>query len=288
MAARGVKLALIETASGARVAVDHGDSLAVTAHGSLLDLMDADGSALAALDRQAAQLDRVRSEEARRLAPIPRPGKVICAGINYHSHLDENPKATLPERPFFFAKLPSAVIGPGDAIVKLDPQSQLDPEVELGVVIGRRARSLARAEALDYVFGYTVVNDVSAREWQFAPDAQFMLGKAQDTFCPLGPVVVTREEVPNPGALRLSATVNGERRQDSTTAECIFDVAALLETLTRYVTLEPGDVISTGTPAGVGLFRSPQVWLQPGDEVVVEIEGIGRLRNPVVAGWPEP
>jgi 2-keto-4-pentenoate hydratase/2-oxohepta-3-ene-1,7-dioic acid hydratase in catechol pathway len=283
-----MKLALLSTAAGPRVAVDLGDSLAVTAHGSLLDLIDADGRARAALQQQLAELEHVPSDAARRLAPIPRPGKVICAGINYHSHLDENPKATLPARPFFFAKLPSAVIGPGDPIVKLDPESQLDPEVELGVVIGRRARNVTRADALDHVFGYTVVNDMSAREWQFAPDAQFMLGKAQDTFCPLGPVVVTRDEVPDPGALRLSATINGERRQDSSTAECIFDLATLLETLTRYVTLEPGDVISTGTPAGVGLFRSPQVWLQPGDDVVLEIEGIGTLRNPVVAGWREP
>jgi 2-keto-4-pentenoate hydratase/2-oxohepta-3-ene-1,7-dioic acid hydratase in catechol pathway len=280
-----MRLALIETASGPRVAVDLGDSLAVTSHRSLLELIDADGSALAAVERQLATAERVSSGGARLLAPIPHPGKVICAGINYHSHLDENPKATLPARPFFFAKLPSAVIGPGDAIVKLDPASQLDPEVELGVVIGRRARNLQRRDALDAVFGYTIVNDMSAREWQFAPDAQFMLGKAQDTFCPLGPVVVTRDEVPNPGALHLSATVNGERRQDSTTAECIFDLASLLEALTRYVTLEPGDVISTGTPAGVGLFRSPQVWLQPGDEVVLEIEGIGTLSNPVTAGW---
>jgi 2-keto-4-pentenoate hydratase/2-oxohepta-3-ene-1,7-dioic acid hydratase in catechol pathway len=283
-----MRLALIGTASGPRVAVDFGDSLALTAHRSLLDVIDGDGSALAELGRELPNLERVAPASVRFLAPIQRPGKVICAGINYHSHLDENPKATLPQRPFFFAKLPSSVVGPGDPIVKLDRDSQLDPEVELGVVVGRTARNLDRSSALDAVFGYTVVNDVSAREWQFAPDAQFMLGKAQDGFCPLGPVVVTRDEIPDPGALRLSTTVNGERRQDSTTAECIFDVARLLEVLTRYVTLEPGDVISTGTPAGVGLFRSPQVWLQPGDEVVLEIEKIGVLRNPVVAGWREP
>lgn len=221
--------------------------------------------------------------ELKLLAPIARPGKIICTGTNYRSHLQENPSATSPSRPYFFAKLPSAVIGPGDAIVRPATVAQLDPEVELAVVIGRRARRVTAGRALDHIFGYTILNDVSAREWQFALDGQMMLGKGLDTFCPLGPVVVTADEVGDPGDLRLWTMVNGEVRQDSTTAECIFDVPNVLEHLTRDVTLEPGDVVSTGTPAGVGLFRVPQVWLQPGDEVVVAIDGIGELRNHVVA-----
>ncbi len=280
-----MKLGLVATDSGPRVAVARGDRWAITTLTTIDEVIEGDPGAVGAVARAAASNASVARDAVRLLAPLPRPGKVICAGINYHSHLDENPAASLPQRPFFFAKLPSAVVGPDEAIVKSAPDSQLDPEVELGVVIGRRARNVSRMDALDYVFGYTIVNDVSAREWQFAPDAQFMLGKGMDTFCPLGPVVVTRDEIADPGSLRVSTVVNGERRQDSTTAECIFDLASLIESLTRYVTLEPGDVVSTGTPAGVGLFRSPQVWLEPGDEVVLEIEGIGTLRNPVVAGW---
>jgi 2-keto-4-pentenoate hydratase/2-oxohepta-3-ene-1,7-dioic acid hydratase in catechol pathway len=221
--------------------------------------------------------------EYRLHAPL-RPGKILCAGVNYRNHVDENPGAVMPEEPFFFAKLPNAVVGPDQAIVLPDPRTQVDYEVELAVVIGRRARGLSRADALSAVFGYTLCNDVSARDIQFK-DNQITLGKGLDTFAPLGPCVVTADEIDDPQRLRLWCTVNGESRQDSSTAQMLFPVAALLEHLSRYITLEPGDVVTTGTPAGVGIFRNPPTYLAPGDLVEIGAERIGVLRNPVEAGW---
>jgi 2,4-didehydro-3-deoxy-L-rhamnonate hydrolase len=219
-----------------------------------------------------------------RLGPPLRPGKILCAGINYRNHLEENPGAVLPDEPFFFAKLSSAVVGPDEPVVLPAPATQVDYEVELAVVIGRRVRRLSRGEALSAVFGYTLCNDVSARDIQFK-DNQITLGKGVDTFAPLGPCVVTADEIGDPQALRLWATVNGESRQDSSTEQMLFPVAVLLEHLTKYVTLEPGDVVTTGTPAGVGAFRHPPRWLAAGDVVEIGAERIGVLRNPVVAGW---
>lgn len=218
----------------------------------------------------------------RLLAPLPAPSKILCSGLNYRSHLEENPGAVLPTYPQFFAKLPSAVIGPGDAIVIPAPGTQVDYEVELAVVIGKTARGVKAADAYDYIYGYTVVNDVSARDVQFR-DNQITTGKGFDTFCPMGPAVARRDEIPDPGALRLANYVNGERRQDGTTADMLVDVPTLLQFISARITLHPGDVVSTGTPAGVGAFRRPPAYLRPGDEVAVEVEGIGRLVNPVVA-----
>ena len=283
MGSKGMRLARVVADGRATLAVAVADGFVVTQYASIHALVAAGERGLEAT-RDAAARGRPAAGLAV-LAPIERPGKVICTGINYHSHLDENPAATLPSRPFFFAKLPSAVIGPGAPIVKPNALTQLDPEVELAVVIGRRARNLTPAAAMEYVFGYTILNDVSARDWQFAPDGQMMLSKGMDSFCPLGPVIVTADEIADPANLRLRTLVNGEVRQDSTTAENIFDLPTVLAALTACVTLEPGDVVSTGTPAGVGLFRHPQVWLEPGDDVVLEIEGIGALTNPVVAAW---
>ena len=221
---------------------------------------------------------------ARLLAPLTRPGKILCAGINYRSHKDENPEAVLPQEPSFFSKLPSAVIGDGDAIVLPGEENQVDYEVELAAVIGQRARGLSREEALGCVFGYTVINDVSARDIQFDGN-QLTLGKGIDTFCPLGPVIVPASEIPDPQDLMVASYVNGERRQYESTGNMLFTVARLLEFITAYITLEPGDVVTTGTPAGVGTFRHPPLYLRPGDVVEVEVEGIGRLRNPVAKGW---
>jgi 2,4-diketo-3-deoxy-L-fuconate hydrolase len=218
------------------------------------------------------------------LCPLERPGKVLCAGINYGSHKSENPAAVLPEVPFFFSKLASAVIGPGQGITKPQPGTQLDYEVELAVVIGRRAKALNRDEALDAVWGYTVMNDVSARDIQFT-DNQITLGKGCDGFCPLGPCVLPASEVPDPQDLIVSSYVNGEKRQKESTANMLFSVAELLAYVSRYITLDAGDVVTTGTPAGVGCFMQPQRWLNPGDIVEVQVDGIGRLSNPVVAGW---
>jgi 2-keto-4-pentenoate hydratase/2-oxohepta-3-ene-1,7-dioic acid hydratase in catechol pathway len=223
-------------------------------------------------------------EPERVLAPIPRPGKILCSGINYASHKEENPDAVFPDEPFFFSKLPSAVIGPGDPIVIPRPETQTDYEVELALVIGRTATRVSEADALGHVFGYTVLNDVSARDIQFK-DNQITLGKGVDTFSPLGPEVVTVDEIPDPQELHVASYLNGEQMQSSPASDMIFSPARLLEFLTAIVTLYPGDVVSTGTPAGVGAFRKPPVWMQPGDEITVEVDPIGRLTNPVVAGW---
>ena len=233
--------------------------------------------------REAAERGQ-QVEPERLLAAVPRPGKILCSGINYRSHKEENPDAVFPDEPFFFSKLPSAVIGPGEPIVIPRPETQTDYEVELALVIGRIARRVRERDALGYVFGYTVLNDVSARDIQFK-DNQITLGKGVDTFSPIGPEVVTPDEIPDPQQVRVSSYLNGEQMQSSPTSDMIFPPARLIEFLTAIVTLDPGDVVSTGTPAGVGAFRKPPVWLKPGDEIAVEVDGIDRLTNPVVAGW---
>jgi 2,4-diketo-3-deoxy-L-fuconate hydrolase len=221
---------------------------------------------------------------ARVLAPIPSPGKILCSGINYASHKEENPDAVLPEEPFFFSKLPSAVIGPGDPIVIPKPETKTDWEVELAFVIGKTARRVAEADALDHVFGWTILNDVSARAIQFK-DNQITLGKGVDTFAPLGPEIVTADEIGDWSTLHVASYVNGEEMQSSPAGEMLFSPARLIAFLTEIVTLDPGDVVSTGTPAGVGCFRDPPMYLKQGDEVAVEVDRIGRLTNPVAAGW---
>ena len=218
------------------------------------------------------------------LCPIVGPGKILCTGVNYASHKNENPTAVLPKVPFFFSKLPSAVLGPGEPISMPAPTTQLDYEVELAVLIGRRVKKLSVDNALDAVWGYTVMNDISARDVQFT-DNQITLGKGFDGFCPLGPCVVPASEVPDPQALVVRSRVNGEVRQQEPTANMLFSVADLLVFVSRFITLEPGDVVTTGTPAGVGYFMEPKGLLQPGDVVEVEVEGIGKLSNTVVAGW---
>jgi 2-keto-4-pentenoate hydratase/2-oxohepta-3-ene-1,7-dioic acid hydratase in catechol pathway len=211
-------------------------------------------------------------------APIQRPNKVIAIGQNYMDHCREV-GAPIPTRPIVFAKFPSSIIGPTDEIQwRSDLTQQVDWEVELGVVIGRTARHVLEEEALDYVFGYTVVNDVSARDLQ-SGDGQWVRAKSLDTFCPIGPVVVTADEIPDPQKLGIRCRVNGVMMQESNTLEMIFTVRDLVVFLSRAFTLLPGDVISTGTPHGVGVGRTPQVFLKDGDVVEMEIDHIGRLRN---------
>lgn len=220
--------------------------------------------------------DRVRWH-----APIPRPRKnVIGLGRNYAAHAAEL-KNDLPPAPIYFTKPPTAVVGPGEPIRY--PQgltSRLDWEVELGVVIGVGGRDLAESRALDHVFGYTIVNDVSARDLQFRTP-QWFKGKSLDGSCPMGPVIVTADEIRDPQSLRLTLSVNGARKQDSTTGNMIFSVARIIADLSAGMTLEPGDCISTGTPEGVGDGRTPPEYLHPGDLVEAEVERIGVLRNPV-------
>ena len=223
------------------------------------------------------------AEIAKLLAPL-EPRALVCIGLNFRQHAAET-NAPLPKVPVVFFKNPAAVQNPGDAIElpRWLASGQVDYECELAVVIGRRCKNVSRADALDYVLGYTCGNDVSARDWQKeGGGSQWCRGKSFDTFCPLGPVLVTPEEIPNPNALRISTKVNGETLQDCSTADMIFDVPALIEFLSGSTTLLPGTVILTGTPHGVGMARTPPRWLQPGDTVAVEIEKIGVLTNPVV------
>jgi 2,4-didehydro-3-deoxy-L-rhamnonate hydrolase len=214
------------------------------------------------------------------LPPLPRVGKIMCIGQNYADHCAEQ-NQPLPERPILFAKFPSCMIACGDEIVRPADVTQLDYEAELVVVIGRLARRVSRAAALDYVAGYMIGNDVTAREVQ-KRDGQWVRGKSYDTFAPTGPYLVTRDEVRDPGSLSIRCRVNGELRQDSNTRNLVFDVPALIENLSAGITLEPGDLIFTGTPGGVGVYRNPPVFLQPGDTVECEIDGLGTLVNRVV------
>ena len=217
------------------------------------------------------------------LAPI-RPGKILCSGVNYASHAEENPHAKMPEEPFFFSKLPSSVIGPGQPIRIPRETTQTDFEVELSMVIGRGGYRIPEERALEHVFGWTVLHDVSAREVQMK-DMQITLGKNPDTFAPIGPEIVTSDELGDWSTLRLSTTLNGQVMQDAATSEMLFSPARLLAFLTDLISLEPGDVVTTGSPAGVGFFRKPQVFLKPGDTVTVAVDRIGELTNGVEAGW---
>lgn len=217
------------------------------------------------------------------LAPILRPGKIFGSGINFAGHFAENPKAVMPVEPGFFSKLSSSVVGPGDDVVLPAPGSEVDYEVELAIVIGKPGRSIPRSAADDHVFGYTLVNDVSGRDVQFRAN-QMDLGKGFDTFCPMGPWIVSRDEL-DVADVRLTSRINGELRQDASTATWIYDVPALVEHASRFITLETGDIITTGTPAGCGTFRTPPLWLRPGDTMVIAAEGLGELTNRVVAGW---
>jgi 2,4-diketo-3-deoxy-L-fuconate hydrolase len=215
------------------------------------------------------------------MLPIDRPGKIVCVGLNYRDHAEEQ-GAELPEEPLLFAKWPNALIGPGDPIVIPPLVEKCDYEAELGVVIGTRVKAVSKENAFEAVRGYLCANDVSARDLQFK-DGQWTRGKSPDTFCPVGPLVPAAE-VADPHDLWIRATVSGELLQDSTTANLIFGVDEIVSYASQTMTLEPGDLLLTGTPAGVGVFRDPQRLLQPGDEVTIEIEGLGALTNPVVAG----
>jgi 2-keto-4-pentenoate hydratase/2-oxohepta-3-ene-1,7-dioic acid hydratase in catechol pathway len=211
--------------------------------------------------------------------PIERHGKIVCVGLNYRDHAEEQ-GAELPERPLLFAKFPTALIGSGEPIVIPALVTEPDYEAELAVLIGQTVKGASKENALEAVRGYLCANDVTARDLQYG-DRQWTRGKSIDTFCPIGPQLVPAAEVPDPHALRIRATVSGEVLQDSTTANLIFGVDELIAFASQAITLQPGDLILTGTPAGVGYFREPKRLLQDGDVVTVEIEGLGELTNPV-------
>lgn len=224
------------------------------------------------------------------LAPIPRPARnVFCVGKNYHEHakefagsgFDSSAKEVVPEAPVIFTKPSSTVIGPGQSIPNyLDPTDSTDYEGELTVIIGRGGRGITKQDALAHVFGYTIINDVTARTLQHK-HRQWFIGKGIDGFCPMGPAILTADEMPDPTKMRLTTSVNGERRQDASVTDLIFDIPTLIETLSAGITLESGDLIATGTPAGVGLGFTPPRFLKKGDVVTIEVSGIGKLENPV-------
>jgi 2-keto-4-pentenoate hydratase/2-oxohepta-3-ene-1,7-dioic acid hydratase in catechol pathway len=223
-----------------------------------------------------------KADVAKLLAPV-EPRIILCIGLNYKFHAEES-GAAIPENPVLFIKNPAAVQNPGDPILlpSVLKSDSVDYECELAVVIGKAARNVSKADALNYVLGYTCANDVSARDWQKnGGGGQWCRGKTFDTFCPLGPVLVTRDEIPNPNNLKIKTILNGETMQDWNTNDMIFDVPRLIEFLSSDTTLLPGTVIITGTPHGVGMARKPPVWMKAGDSVTIEIEGIGRLTNPV-------
>jgi len=215
------------------------------------------------------------------LPPVPHPGKIIAVGLNYRDHFIESGAKELPKSPMIFAKFSSSICGPGEAIVIPTGNPNVDYEAELAVVIGRKGKSISAEQAIEYIAGYMPLNDVSARAWQFA-DKQWVRGKSCDTFCPTGPYLTTRDEVPDPHSLFIRARVNGVTLQDSNTSKMIFRIPQLIEFISASITLEPGDIIATGTPEGVGAFRNPPLFLKAGDLVEVEIECLGVLRNPVV------
>jgi 2-keto-4-pentenoate hydratase/2-oxohepta-3-ene-1,7-dioic acid hydratase in catechol pathway len=223
--------------------------------------------------------------DVRLLAPVPRPGKIICSGVNYKAHGDEEPDVALPDTPGCFSKLPSAVTGPYDPIIHPRLSQEVDFEVELAVVLAKPLRHTPESQIMDAIFGYTVLHDVSARDIQFKEPKfnQITLGKNFDTFAPMGPCIVTPDQVPDVNNLRLKTFLNGEQMQDASTAEWIFPLPVMLSFFSRVFTLEPGDVVTTGSPAGIGAFRHPPIYMWPGDVVVVEVEGIGRLENRLVA-----
>ncbi|MDN3567292.1 fumarylacetoacetate hydrolase family protein [Paeniroseomonas aquatica] len=276
---------------------------ALRADGAVLDLSAADQAVSwdhmpALIAGGEAMLKRARAaaaqaavvEDAVLLAPIPRPMKnIFCVGKNYHEHakefagsgFDATAKEVVPEAPVVFSKPPTSVSGPGDTIPSfLDPTGSVDYEGELAVVIGKGGRGIAKADWAQHVFGYTIVNDVTARTLQHK-HRQWILGKGIDGFCPMGPAILTADEAPDPTKLRLTTHVNGEKRQDALVADLIFDIPTLIEAISAGITLEPGDIIATGTPAGVGIGFQPPRFLKPGDVVRIEVAGIGVLENTV-------
>jgi 2-keto-4-pentenoate hydratase/2-oxohepta-3-ene-1,7-dioic acid hydratase in catechol pathway len=275
-----------------RVGVLDGDRVIdIPEYSSLLELIQAGPDAWRRI-ATASGADRGRTLNAadvRWHAPVPRPAKnVFCLGRNYAEHVREATKARgqdfkLPAHPIFFTKTPTTVIGPYDEIVwDQSVTQQVDWEAELAVVIGTGGKNIPRANAMAHVFGYTVINDVSARDLQAAHN-QFFKGKSLDTFCPMGPVIVSADEFGDPQNKAVKCRVNGIGKQNGTTADMIFPIDQTIEVLSRGCTLEPGDIIATGTPDGVGMGRTPQEWLQVGDIVETEVEGIGILRNKVVS-----
>ena len=287
-----MRLATIRTQFGPRATIYH-DGRYIDLHGTdaalplgVRELLEGGEAALKAA-AQAARREKVVAYPADRvklLAPVPDPRKIVCLGLNYADHAREG-GAAIPREPVLFSKYATALIGQGEAIVLPPASQEVDYEAELVVVVGRRGRNIRADHGLDYVAGYTIGHDVSARDWQLKKDGkQWMVGKTFDTFAPTGPHLVTQDEVPDPHQLAIQLRLNGETMQDSNTRQMIFTVSQILAYLSQVFTLEPGDLVFTGTPSGVGFARKPPVFLKPGDVVEVEIDKLGVLGNPVVQG----
>ena len=284
-----LRIVLASLAAGESFGFDPGHAKSL----SMLDLIAAGDQALAlgrhvlAHPERFAQA-RIATNAVKLLAPIPRtPRNVFCLGRNYADHIQEDnvsrdKDTAVPQHPQFFTKPASAIVGDGGGI-RYDEKvtRRLDYEVELAVVIGKGGRDISAADAMEHVFGYTIVNDISARDLQKRHD-QWFKGKGLDTFCPMGPYIVTADEIADPHALRIELDVNGQKRQDDNTANMIFRIPAAIESLSAGLTLEPGDVLATGTPAGVGFAMNPRQWLKVGDVITCRIEGVGTLTNTVV------
>jgi 2-keto-4-pentenoate hydratase/2-oxohepta-3-ene-1,7-dioic acid hydratase in catechol pathway len=287
-----MRLATIQTVFGPRAAVFQ--------DGSYIDLPGTDSAlppsvrqliaggpeVLQAAGQAARRGDAVKVEagHVKLLPPIPDPPKIVCLGLNYRDHAKES-GSPIPKDPVLFSKYATALIGPDEPIVLPPVSSEVDYEAELVIVVGKRGRNVPADAAAEYVAGYTIGHDVSARDWQLKKDGkQWMVGKTFDTFAPTGPVLVTADEVPDPHRLGIRLRLNGQIMQDSNTSQMIFSVGQVLAYLSQVFTLEPGDLIFTGTPPGVGFARKPPVFLKAGDVVEVEIDRLGVLRNPVVQG----
>ena len=245
----------------------------------ILKCFDLDGETFRRLNSRCTPIAAVDRELVEIASPVPRPGKIICIGLNYRDHAEES-GMQIPASPIIFSKFSTSVIGPGQAIVLPGGSKKVDYEAELAFVIGRRAKKVRREDAMACIFGYTNFNDVSARDMQFA-DGQWQRGKSCDTFAPMGEFVATADEVKDPHDLGIRFRRNGETLQDSRTSQLIFGIPELIEFLSASITLEPGDIVATGTPPGVGFARKPPIFLQPGDICEVEIDGLGVLSNPV-------
>jgi 2-keto-4-pentenoate hydratase/2-oxohepta-3-ene-1,7-dioic acid hydratase in catechol pathway len=248
---------------------------------SVMGLLAHGEPALLRAEAVAASGVAIPRDEVILLPPIPHPAKIVCIGLNYRDHAAEV-KLPLPDFVTAFAKWPNTLIGDGESIVIPAESHRVDYEAELAFVIGRRARHVSEADAYAYIAGYMCFNDVSVRDYQ-SRTSQWTLGKVFDTHGPCGPVLVTRDEVPDPHALRITCSIDGEMLQDSSTSQLVFGIPKLVAELTSVMTLEPGDIVATGTPAGVGTSRTPKRWIRPGERVRVAIERVGVLENPAVA-----
>ena len=281
-----MQLVTIERSGYSEPGVLSGDEVISIRNAGFENLLSVIAGGADAMDRVTRSLDRPPGDErfdaatVKLLAPIQRPPKIICIGLNYRDHAAESNLA-VPETPTVFAKFPTSVIGSGAPIVLPKASTKPDYEAELAVVIGKGGRHIPEDKWQEHVFGYTIVNDVSARDFQMAT-SQWMIGKTFDTFCPMGPAIVTADEIADPHALAISLSIGGETLQSSNTSNLIFRIPKLIAYLSSVFTLQPGDIISTGTPAGVGFARTPPRWLKAGDEVRVQVEGLGELVNPVV------